>query len=225
VDAGLVNQAADDVDGGVQFCGELGQAGVLPAARHQVAVQVGEPGARSARSPTHTGRHAPISAAVIADAVGRGDRAHGQDAGRPHSEGRLGSELAAQNPSPSFWFAQASAVRCEWPPRGAGGGHSRCALERLTASAQGREAKRAGNQTTACALRGKLCRPTSGRALTEASRPGAVRPAGCGWKCPAWRRCGPGGCRLCGLTGPAGWRSHGWRFGRRPAWLPPAPGW
>jgi hypothetical protein len=42
VDAGLGNQAADHVDGGVQLCGELGQAGVVLAACHEVAVQVGE---------------------------------------------------------------------------------------------------------------------------------------------------------------------------------------
>jgi hypothetical protein len=43
VDAGLVDAAADHVNGGVQLAGELGQAGVLLAARHQVAVEVGEP--------------------------------------------------------------------------------------------------------------------------------------------------------------------------------------
>jgi hypothetical protein len=42
VDAGLVDEAADHVDGGVQLAGELGQAGVLPAARHQVTVKAGE---------------------------------------------------------------------------------------------------------------------------------------------------------------------------------------
>jgi hypothetical protein len=43
VDASLVDEAADHVNGGVQLAGELGQAGVLLAARHQVAVQVDEP--------------------------------------------------------------------------------------------------------------------------------------------------------------------------------------
>jgi hypothetical protein len=43
VDAGLANQAADYINGGVQLAGEPGQAGVLLAARHQVAVEVSEP--------------------------------------------------------------------------------------------------------------------------------------------------------------------------------------
>jgi hypothetical protein len=43
VDLGLVNEAADHINSGVQLVGELGQAGVLLAARHQVAVQAGEP--------------------------------------------------------------------------------------------------------------------------------------------------------------------------------------
>jgi len=42
VDAGLGNQAADHVNGGVQLAGELGQAGVLLAARHEIGVEVGE---------------------------------------------------------------------------------------------------------------------------------------------------------------------------------------
>jgi hypothetical protein len=42
VDTGLVNQAADQVNGGVQLAGELGQDGVVLAACREVAVQVGE---------------------------------------------------------------------------------------------------------------------------------------------------------------------------------------
>jgi hypothetical protein len=42
VDAGLADQAAGHVDGGVQFCGELGQTCILLAPRHQVGVEVGE---------------------------------------------------------------------------------------------------------------------------------------------------------------------------------------
>jgi hypothetical protein len=43
VDVGLIDEAADYVDSGVQLAGELGQAGVLLAARHQVAIKVCEP--------------------------------------------------------------------------------------------------------------------------------------------------------------------------------------
>jgi len=42
VDAGLVNEAADDVDGGVEFAGQLREAGVCLAARLQVVLQVSE---------------------------------------------------------------------------------------------------------------------------------------------------------------------------------------
>jgi hypothetical protein len=42
VDAGLVDEAADHVNGGVKLAGELRQAGVVLAARRQVAVEVGE---------------------------------------------------------------------------------------------------------------------------------------------------------------------------------------
>jgi hypothetical protein len=43
IDAGLCEQTADRVDGGLKLSGELGQAGVVRAARREVAVQVGEP--------------------------------------------------------------------------------------------------------------------------------------------------------------------------------------
>jgi hypothetical protein len=42
VDAGLINQTADHVNGGVQLARELGKAGVVVTARLQIAVQVGE---------------------------------------------------------------------------------------------------------------------------------------------------------------------------------------
>jgi len=43
VDAGLVNEAADHMDRGVKLAGEAGHAGVVLAARHEVAAKVGEP--------------------------------------------------------------------------------------------------------------------------------------------------------------------------------------
>jgi hypothetical protein len=43
VDTGLGEPASDHVDGGAKLAGELCEAGVVLAARHEVAVKIGEP--------------------------------------------------------------------------------------------------------------------------------------------------------------------------------------